>query len=40
MAVDQVEVISTILIGCGANRTAKDLVNIIMLLIAKLIENL
>uniref|UniRef100_A0A2S2QGK5 Uncharacterized protein n=1 Tax=Sipha flava TaxID=143950 RepID=A0A2S2QGK5_9HEMI len=29
MSVDQVEVMSTILIGCGAKRTAKDLVNTI-----------
>lgn len=29
MSVDQVETMSTILIGCGAKRIAKDLVNTI-----------
>lgn len=29
MSVEQVEAMSTILIGCGAKRIAKDLVNII-----------
>lgn len=30
MSVDQVEAMSTILIRCGAKRTAKDLVNILI----------
>lgn len=36
MSVDQVEAMSTILIGCGAKRIAKDLVNIIKFTFFKL----